>query len=141
MVIVPYQPEHLERLLLQPSQAYMRPYLSDPEYKRALKVEGKSFTAISGENILACAGVMPIWKGRGEAWALMTLDFKHDFLAFHYAAKRFLNIVDMTRVEAHVDVGFDCAKRWVERLGFEFEGKMRAYTPDGRDCLRYARVK
>lgn len=141
MRIEPYTPAHLQRLLLQPAQVAMRPYLSDPGYARALDIPGKAFAAVEGDQVLACAGIIPMWEGRAEAWALLAADLKPHFLGIHYATKRFLNACGMRRIEAAVDAQFGCARGWVEALGFIYEGPLAKYTPDGRDCLRYARVK
>ena len=141
MIIVPYNPAHLESLLLQPAQAYMRPFFENAEYGKALAIAGKSFTAIDGDRVLGCAGLIPYWEGRAEAWALLAKDIKGQFIHIHLAAVRFLDACGFRRVEAHVDADFGCAKKWIEMLGFEFEGPLKAYTPDGRDCLRYARVR
>jgi len=40
-----------------------------------------------------------------------------------------------------VDVGFKEGHRWIKMLGFELEGYMKAYRPDGADMLLYARIK
>lgn len=140
MRIEPYSPAHLEALLLQPAQEFARPLLANPDYRQALAVPGMAFTALDGDRVLACAGLMPLWEGRAEAWALMSHDLRSHFLGIHYATKRFLNACGMRRVEAAVDAQFGCAKEWIEALGFKFEGPLASYTPDGRDCLRFARV-
>lgn len=140
MIVIPYKPEHMESLLLQPSQAYMRTYLERPEYRRALAIDGKSFTALDGDRVLGCAGIVPIWDGRAEAWAILARDLRREFLAIHHATKRFLAVCGVRRIEAHVDADFGCAKQWIERLGFVNEGPLAKYTPDGRDCIRYAKV-
>jgi RimJ/RimL family protein N-acetyltransferase len=53
----------------------------------------------------------------------------------------FLDNAPYRRIEATVDVGFKQGHRWIKMLGFELEGYMRAYRPDGADMLLYARVK
>lgn len=141
MIIEPYKPEHLDALLLQPAQEFMRPYFSDPQYRRALAVPGKAFAASHDGVVLGCAGVMPIWEGRAEAWALLGADLKNHFLAIHHATKRFLQACDVRRVEATVDAEFCPAREWIVHLGFRYEGPLRAYTPDGRDCLRFVRIR
>lgn len=141
MIVIPYQPAHLRSLLLQPAQAAMVSYFDNPAYAKALNVPGKSFTAMDGERVLAIAGVIPIWKGRGEAWALLGGDIRRHFLAIHHAVARFLDVCELTRIEAAVDADFPQGRAWVERLGFTYEGPLAKYTPDGRDCLRYARIK
>lgn len=141
MQILPYTPKHLENLLLQPSQEYMRPMMLKKEYQDVLNVQGKAFSAVKGGQVIACAGILPMWEGRAEAWALMNRDIKTEFIHIHRATLRFLEICGVRRVEAHIDRDFGCAVRWIEMLGFEFEGNEAKYTPDGRDTMRYARVK
>lgn len=141
MNLVPYEPSHVERLVLQPGQAHMRPYLEAKDYTKWIAVPGKSFTGFDGDRVLFCAGVIPIWEGRGEAWSLLGSDLKRDFLKIHNAVLRFFEVCDLRRIEANVDPNSDCAKRWVELLGFKFEGVMASYWPNGESTMRYARVK
>lgn len=141
MIVTPYQPAHLKSLLLQPAQAIVRPYFDKQGYAEALQKDGCSFTAMDGDRVLAIAGVVPLWEGRAEAWALLSANIRRDFLAIHHAVERWLQVCPFRRVEAAVDAEFPEAVRWVERLGFEREGPLRAFTPDGRDCIRFARVK
>lgn len=141
MRIVPFKPEHLEVLALQQEQEYMRPYLGIIGYGKWLAVEGKSFTGMDGERVLFCAGVLPMWEGRGEAWALFSSDLQRHFLKIHNAVRRFFAICDVRRIEANVQADSECARRWMRMLGFEPEGNMPGYWPDGRDAVRYARVR
>lgn len=141
MIVIPYKPSHLESLLLQPAQAPARTYFENPDYARALDRPGNSFTAMDGDRVLAIAGVVPLWEGRAEAWALLGSDLKRDFIGIHRATLRFLDVCGFRRVEAAVDAQFCQAVDWVKLLGFECEGPLKAYTPDGRDCIRYARVR
>lgn len=140
MIIEPFRPDHLERLLLQPRQDHVRHLFENPDYGKYL-ANGLAYAAVEGDTVLACAGLLPMWEGRAEAWALMGADLKRDFIAVHHAVRRFLSIADFRRIEAVVDAEFCNGKKWMERLGFRPEGLMRAYTPDGRDCIRYAKVR
>jgi RimJ/RimL family protein N-acetyltransferase len=45
------------------------------------------------------------------------------------------------RYESTVDVGFKQGHRFMKMLGFEVEGYLKAYRPDGADMVLYARVK
>lgn len=140
MIVEPFRPEHLERLMLQPRQERARHLFENPGYGQCL-ANGLAYAAVEGDTVLACAGLLPMWEGRAEAWALMGSDLKRNFVAIHHAAQRFLSIADFRRIEAVVDAEFCNGKKWMERLGFQPEGLMRAYTPDGRDCIRYAKVR
>lgn len=141
MEIVQFQPEHLQQLALQPAQADAYADLAKREYGEAL-AKGESRTVIHGGRIVACAGVIPIWKGRGELWSLIAGDIGAlGMHRMHFAAKRWLETVDWRRLEAHCDARYLQAHRWLYLLGFECEGPLKSYTPDGQDCLRFARVR
>lgn len=138
--VVKFTPEHLDRLDEQEATAYLRPYLR-PEHVQALAA-GQSYTALAGERVVACAGVVEHWPGRGEAWAYLDRDCRRHFLAITNAVRRFLDVCPLRRVEAVVDVEFPAGHRWVRALGFALEApRMAAYRPDGGDCALYARVR
>lgn len=140
MEVVAYEPEHLERLRLQPAQAYLSGRIGS-EYARAMVVDGQSFSALSGDRVIACAGLIPLWAGRAHAWALLAEDAGRDLLAVHRAVGRFLSLSTVRRIETSVYHEFAAAHRWARLLGFRWEGLMRGYAPDGRDCDLYARVR
>lgn len=141
MMIVTFKPSHLERLLLQPAQEGMRPVMQDPSYGLSLARSGPCYAAVSGDEVLACAGLIPQWPGRAVAWALIGADAGRCFVGLHRAVKRALDMHEYRRVETGVASDFEAGHRWARMLGFTREGRMRAYTPDGRDCDLYALVR
>ena len=139
MIIVPYKAEHLISVVAQESQAYLSRWIT-PEQSRAL--EGPyAFSAIDGDKVLGCAGVVEHWPGRGLAWAYLDKDIGRNMVGVHRAVKRFFEVCPVRRIEAAVDVNFDAGHRWVQMLGFELETvRMKAYRPDGGDCAMYVRI-
>ena len=140
MRVVKFRPDHMARLRLQPSQEGFSQYLTDLEYGKALDNDW-SFTAMDGDLIIGCAGVVEVWEGRAVAWSLLSADSGRHFFGIHRAVDGFLKAAPWRRIEATVDVGFDAGGRWIRMLGFEHEGRLRGYTPDGRDQELFARVK
>jgi RimJ/RimL family protein N-acetyltransferase len=55
---------------------------------------------------------------------------------FDYLQEEF----DYQRIQASIAVTDKTAKRFAEWLGFQNEGVMKKYGPDGTDYYRYARV-
>ena len=45
------------------------------------------------------------------------------------------------RVELTVRSGFEPGLRWARMLGFEHEGKMKSWAPDGHDYDLFARIR
>jgi ribosomal protein S18 acetylase RimI-like enzyme len=141
MMIAPFHPDHLASMLLQPAQAGVQPLLGDPAYGASLAQAGPCYSAVVDGVVIACAGLIPQWQGRAVAWALISNAAGPHFLGVHRAVRRALQVHDFRRVETGVVVDFEEGHRWAKMLGFEREGRMRAYTPDGRDCDLYARVR
>lgn len=141
MNIEPFKPEHLHRIELQKAQAMLSPEIVKPEYGPALVAAGPCYSIVDGDVVFACAGFYPQWDGRAIVWALVGANAGRHFLRLHRAVLRAFEIHPYRRVETCVLAGFSEGCRWAEMLGFEREGYMRAYAPDGSDFHLYARVK
>lgn len=132
-----FQPYHLKLLLaqgVQPSQRREVSHVPD-EYATV----GRALTAFDGERVLLCGGIVPLGH-IGILWALLAEDAGHHMIALHRATKRFLGIHPPRRIEASVEKGFNAGCRWIELLGFRFEGEMPGYGRDGETHLRYGLV-
>jgi RimJ/RimL family protein N-acetyltransferase len=46
----------------------------------------------------------------------------------------------LTRVHATIRADFHNAEKWIKIVGFEKEGVMRNYGPDGEDHILFAKV-
>jgi hypothetical protein len=138
--IQPFKKKHLHMLNLQPAQERFFLYF-DFEYAEVLETAGPSFSAVRGESVLASAGLIKQWDNRAIAWGLIGAELGNDFIKVHRAVDRFLNMSDFNRIEAYVDTTFGQGHRWIKKLGFEYEGTMRQFNPDGSDACLYARLK
>lgn len=138
MIVEPFQPSHLAEIDLQPEQRSRVDFVT-PEYA-AMLAEGYALTLRHEGRILACAGVAEAGYGRGLMWSFLSTDSREHAVLMHRAALRFLSTVRLRRIEATVVSGFDRGCRWLTRLGFQHEGTMRAFGPDGADHELYARV-
>ena len=139
-MIVPFKAEHLAALALQPAQA-MALSEFDPSYGPALEQAGGAYTALIDGKPVACAGIVEQWKGRGLAWALLSLESGQHFIRVTRAVRRALDLSPLRRVEAHVDVNFAAAVRWAEMLGFKAESVMESFTPEGNAAFMYVRIR
>lgn len=142
MQIKPYEAADMHALMIQPAQAAMRPILLSNGYPEALEPL-ESYSAWIDGRAVACGGFFPLWSGNVRIWAVLAGDIgPAGMLALHKVVKRGLAMCDARRIEVEVDTEFKQAHRWVQLLGgFEWEGTMRKYSPEGRDTDRYARVK
>tara|TARA_R110000787_G_scaffold160287_4_gene273992 strand:- start:1341 stop:1763 length:423 start_codon:yes stop_codon:yes gene_type:complete len=139
MNIIPFEAEHVKLIKLQDKQLYLNAFVT-MEQAEALE-EHTSYSAEVDGQIIASSGIIPMWHGRGMAWAFLSEMGPRHFMGVHKAIKRALDNCYIQRIEITVDCDFPQAYRWANLLGFTMEAEcMRAYTPDGRDCALFARV-
>jgi hypothetical protein len=139
MSLVPFDPRHLLSMAprLQTAQAGF-PGLS-AEYGAGLRSGGPCWTiANSYGEPMACGGLFQQWDGRSIAWAFLAVGAP--MVEVSRVALTVLESCGLRRVECWVDVDFKAGHRWARLLGFEREGLMRSFSPDGRDHILYARV-
>ncbi len=138
----PFRPFHIALLRAQGVQGAQERAVSHvPENIDSLGLTaGPAVTAFDGELVLLTGGVLPFGQRRGVCWALLSAHAGRHMTRLHYATERFLSAGNWRRLEATVEEGFKPGCRWLQLLGFEFEGRMRGYGDDGETHLRYGRV-
>jgi len=143
MHIIPFKKEHLLNLDLQRNQPEVAHLMDNPEFGAALELQPLSFTAIEEGKVYACGGLIEEWKGVARAWALLSENMGNKFMPVHRAVKAAIeaNQEKYHRIEMSVIADFAQGCRWARLLGFELESKAKKYSPDGKDCFIYARVK
>lgn len=141
IIIQPFRPEHLRSLRIQPAQEGFAAMILDEKYATELAEAGPAFTMMDGDQVIAVAGCVPQHEHRAVAWALLSKADPKTFLRLHRSVARYLAVAPWRRIEMIVDCSFTAGHRWAHALGFHREGTMLAYTPDGRDCDMYARIR
>lgn len=140
MIVLPFEKEHLQRMVIQQRQQGLEHLLTKEVYE--VLVHSPAYTALDGDEVLACAGVIEVAPGRACAWAYISSDVGSRMKFVTKAVRRFLDAAQFRRIEMDVDCDFPQAHRWARLLGFDLECERRkSFTPDGRDCALYARVK
>lgn len=92
--------------------------------------------------IIAVMGFVVLWKGVIEAWIVPTAHVYTASIAFPKIVKRYIDAIAKSYECRRMQTGSyddDFHKRWMEFLGFEFEGVKKKFTPDGRDYVNYVR--
>ena len=111
---------------------------------RAYEMAGNAWTLFSPEGIVCIAGVFPTWPGVGTAWSFTSELVKKYPLSYFKATKKMMEAIaddmGLHRIQTVTRAEDETASRWACHLGFELEGTMKRYSPDGKDCLMFARV-
>lgn len=140
MIVVPFEKEHLQRMVIQQRQQGLEYLLTDEIYE--VLFNSPAYTALDGDEVLACSGVIEVAPGRAGAWAYISANVGSRMLFVTRAIRRGLISTQYRRIEMDVDCDFPQAHRWAIMLGFELEcARRKSFTPDGRDCALYARVR
>lgn len=143
MQIDRFHPADLLALPLQDAQACVSSMAGNPDYADTL-AKFESWTGRIDGRVVFCAGVIPLWPGRSQVWAVIASDIgSMGMLRLTRAVRRFLTLQQEIRIEATVVADFGAGHRWMDILGFKRETPepMRGYLPDGRDAVLYARAR
>lgn len=115
-----------------------------PELVAKKFTKGLGYTIEAPEGLVASGGILPLWKGVGEAWVVTSeLVEKYPLVFAKTAWRKLYEMMANMRLErAQTTIHKDHAvsQRWAERMGFENEGLMKKYL-GGQDYYRYALVK
>ena len=108
-------------------------------------LQGLATVAEEDGRVVACAGVFPLYAGVGQIWAYVSDDARGRGLAMikHMRDRipLMMSVMQLHRVQAHVQTHIEEYGRFIKLLGFEYEGTMRCVTPDMRDTDMYAIVR
>jgi hypothetical protein len=112
---------------------------------RAYATSGEAFTALLDGEPIAAGGVMIVQPGMGSGWGLITARSREMPFMLHRAVKRRLSDVIARNRLRRVDVVVHCENEaaidWAERLGFEYEGRMKNFYADGKSAFFMARCE
>ncbi len=143
--MVDFQPQHLKEIRVQGAQTFE---LYDPDAGPALQKSGPCFTVLDGESVIACIGLVDMWRHgiakRYVVWALISECGPKNFLLITRRVRNWLVAQDgPVRVEATVASSFKAGHRWVDLLGFRCETPdgMEGYSPYGDRFHLYSWVK
>lgn len=103
---------------------------------------GEAYTMEVDGELVACGGVLPLWKGVGEVWLVASPLVERHKTAVGLAVVRKLKEMKKKyeRLQTVIDREFVLSREWAVWMGFRSEGVMKKYI-DGRDYIRYAMVK
>lgn len=109
------------------------------------EISGKCVTGWVDGEIMGVAGIDMLWKNVGEVWLMLTPKIyehlKEGYKCIRQGMKKLIEDNDLVRVQSHGRVDFPACHILFKHLGFKVEGFAKKYTPDGTDCIYYAKVK
>jgi len=147
MKIIPFKKAHAFDILernVQERNAWISGHGDFEEFVKAWDEGGPAYTLVIDDQIILSAGVVKIGWNRGEAWALLsTLFYKHvrtSFKAILFKLEEIIFAEKLRRVQATVAPEFTEGIRFLEHLGFDWEGTLLSFGPNGEDLIMFGRV-
>lgn len=145
VVIVPFVADHLNGF--KSTQPDMQGHTDEEMREHALS-QAKCGIAISvlqhGET-LGIFGATKIWNGLEEAWFLVDEVTRRYGMAMTKVAKKFIFLKfqedSLNRLQITVRSDDIRAYRWAKCLGFQTDGVMKQFGPDGSDFYMMAITK
>lgn len=135
-----FYPEHLRYIAGSSVQHEDAAFLMTPEAAAAVQ-KALGFTAWRGGDVLGAGGIVDHWRGRAEAWVLLTRAARPFIRPLVRRMLVELDKYPARRVEMTVRIGNDAGHRLARLLGFADEARLEAYTPEGQDVVLYKRVR
>jgi len=116
----------------------------DTELSAQLYDKGITMTWINGNGeILGIGGVLPFWKGSGEAWMSVSKEGRKNPLKLLKDTQWFLDYLfkkeGFRRIQCSIDYSYPTAHRFILRCNFIPESTMFNYGPNGEHFVRYVR--
>lgn len=143
MNVLPFAPYHLQLLVAQGVQPSQQNQLSivPASYAMVGPVPGPALTVMQGDSVIICGGIVTQHPNYGILWAVLSPLARAHMLFLTRGTRRFIDCYPMRRLEATVEQGFAPGCRWLDLLGFRYEGDMPGYGDLGETHQRFGRVR
>lgn len=143
--IIPFEFGHLKGLQAREFESRELDLLDNLEGRtRDYLSRGMGYTCFIGSQVLVIAGMFIQWRGLAEVWSITTPLVTAYPLAFHRAISHGLKVMAQSmgirRIQVAIHADHQVSHRWIQRLGFKWEGAMPGYGPDGATYVRFARL-
>lgn len=136
MSVIKFDPDHFHELNIQNRQAWAYGFVTQEDLEGLAEFD--AFSAVIGNTVVACAGVVPMHRHRAHCWALLAENLGMKLLMVHRAIKRYLSICPYRRIETSVECDHVEGHRWAKALGFVCEAeRLVEYGENGADHALY----
>lgn len=133
-------PEDIKKILADPINEKYRDRISDEHIDRLCQDDYSAVFLVNGEPVVV-GGLVVYWDGRGRVWSLFTSMDKYKFVPVFRLMKKYVENINIKRIEVDVPCDNDKFKRRAEMLGFtKYAERARCYNVFGEDCTLFERI-
>lgn len=131
---------HFKAIKLQPAQAFLQESILEQGHAADVLEVGPAEAIVKDGRVLAVHGAIEFAPYRCFLWQIHTYGAPRDFVAVFRHSKAFVERLTHRRIEASARCDSPEANRFLQLLGFQREGIMRAFEHDGTDAVLWAKV-
>lgn len=139
----PARIEDLDFIDLQPDQLIAVSDMHE-QIKTQLDNSWHSITIRDDDEVLAIVGIVLQSPGHGDAWAVVAKDLKNRGFMLTKGVRYLIRWAEEHGKLRRIGILVvpDCRRHivWAKRLGFQLEGTVRKYGPNGEDFLLMSRI-
>lgn len=143
VVIVPFMPEHLNGF--KSSQPDTEGHENIRNHMIAQAEGNTAVSVLQFGKTIGVFGSSKIWNGLEEAWFLVDEATRRYGIAMTKVAKKFISLKfqedSLNRLQITVRLNDIRAYKWAKCLGFQTDGVMKQFGPDGSDYYMMAITK
>jgi len=137
MNIITFEPDHILQIEPQESQKYIQRTLQYGNYLAT----GDCFTGMQDGQVVAIGGIIPVTEMRAYLHMIVAEGFAHQWIKIYRATKRLIAAVEGDYIRLETLSTTPESDRWLEMVGFQYEGVLRRVMPDGTDAKSYSIVR
>ena len=142
--VIKFNSEHLGMIKARSFEAKEMTLCDDVQARgRLFQASGPAFTGVVGDEIMVCCGLIKLWNGVYEMWAVTTAMVTQMPLSFHRAVKYGLEqlraVTGLWRLQTAIHIDHVVSQKWIQSLGLEYEAPMPGYGPDKETYIRYGK--
>src|SRR3990167_3640256 len=132
--------EDIKKILNDPINEKYRDRISDEQINILCEDPYSAVFIVDGEPVMV-GGLVVYWEGRCKIWSLLANIEKHKFVSVFRLMKKYVDSLDVKRIELDVPYNDDKFKRRAEMLGFiKYADRARSYNSFGEDCTLFERI-
>lgn len=131
-------------LLARPNEKPMGEMPFAEDFAKLAEMAGPGMTLLFDSKVVACCGVRLMWPGVGEAWAIFDTNIGKYHIDPQIGKKVIRSMMEknnLFRLQCTPRTNWQPGISYVRYLGFEPEGVLRRFYPDGSDCVMCSIVK
>jgi len=137
IIFVPFMAEHARQLKVEQPEVLAFGPADMGQILQYQAANGLAVSVLKNRKPIAVFGTVNIWHGVEEAWFLLEEQFRKYPYLMTRMGKLFIRLKfqddSLHRLQITVRCDDNRAVKWAECLGFQTEGVMRKYGPDGAD--------